>query len=30
LFEMDDGAAWTYYRGPDGYLYELWRPAREA
>jgi len=30
LFEMDDGAAWTYFRGPDGYLYELWRPAREA
>jgi predicted enzyme related to lactoylglutathione lyase len=30
LFEMDDGAAWTYFRGPDGCLYELWRPAKQA
>jgi catechol 2,3-dioxygenase-like lactoylglutathione lyase family enzyme len=30
VFEMDDGAAWTYFRGPDGYPYELWRPAKEA
>jgi hypothetical protein len=20
--------AWTYFRGPDGYLYELWRTVR--
>jgi catechol 2,3-dioxygenase-like lactoylglutathione lyase family enzyme len=20
--------AWTYFRGPDGYLYELWQTAR--
>ena len=30
VFEMADGAAWTYFRGPDGHLYELWRPAKEA
>ena len=30
VFEAPDGAAWTYFRGPDSHLYELWRPAREA
>jgi len=28
----DESEAWTYFRGPDGYLYELWqtrRPLRE-
>ncbi len=25
--ESPDGAAWTYFRGPDGNLYELQRPA---
>jgi len=27
ITEMEDGAAWTYFRGPDGVLYELQRPA---
>ena len=22
--------AWTYFRGPDGYLYELWQTARPS
>jgi catechol 2,3-dioxygenase-like lactoylglutathione lyase family enzyme len=26
--EGDDSEAWTYFRGPDGYLYELWQTAR--
>jgi catechol 2,3-dioxygenase-like lactoylglutathione lyase family enzyme len=25
----DDGASWTYFRGPDGQLYELQRPDKE-
>jgi catechol 2,3-dioxygenase-like lactoylglutathione lyase family enzyme len=24
----DEKEAWTYFRGPDGYLYELWQTAR--
>lgn len=24
--EQENGAQWTYFRGPDGYLYELCRP----
>ena len=24
----DDGASWTYFRGPDGQLYELQRPDK--
>jgi catechol 2,3-dioxygenase-like lactoylglutathione lyase family enzyme len=24
----DESEAWTYFRGPDGYLYELWHTAR--
>ena len=24
----DESEAWTYFRGPDGYLYELWQTAR--
>ena len=24
----DDGASWTYFRGPDGQLYELQRPEK--
>jgi len=26
--EGDEAEAWTYFRGPDGYLYELWQTAR--
>ena len=26
--EGNDSEAWTYFRGPDGYLYELWQTAR--
>ena len=26
--EGDDSEAWTYFRGPDGYLYELWQTSR--
>jgi len=26
--EGSDSEAWTYFRGPDGYLYELWQTAR--
>lgn len=26
--EGDDAEAWTYFRGPDGYLYELWQTRR--
>jgi catechol 2,3-dioxygenase-like lactoylglutathione lyase family enzyme len=26
--EGDDSEAWTYFRGPDGYLYELWQTPR--
>jgi catechol 2,3-dioxygenase-like lactoylglutathione lyase family enzyme len=25
----DEGAMWTYFRGPDGQLYELQRPEQE-
>ena len=25
----DDGASWTYFRGPDGQLYELQRPDKD-
>jgi catechol 2,3-dioxygenase-like lactoylglutathione lyase family enzyme len=24
----DDTEAWVYFRGPDGYLYELWQTGR--
>jgi len=24
----DESEAWTYFRGPDGYLYELWQTPR--
>ncbi|HKW25848.1 MAG TPA: VOC family protein [Terriglobales bacterium] len=24
----DESEAWTYFRGPDGYLYELWQTER--
>jgi hypothetical protein len=24
----DEAEAWTYFRGPDGYLYELWQTVR--
>jgi len=24
----NDSEAWTYFRGPDGYLYELWQTMR--
>ncbi|HET7440611.1 MAG TPA: VOC family protein [Terriglobales bacterium] len=26
--EGDESEAWTYFRGPDGYLYELWQTPR--
>ena len=26
--EGNESEAWTYFRGPDGYLYELWQTAR--
>jgi catechol 2,3-dioxygenase-like lactoylglutathione lyase family enzyme len=26
--EGDEKEAWTYFRGPDGYLYELWQTTR--
>ena len=26
--ERDQSEAWTYFRGPDGYLYELWQTTR--
>ena len=26
--EGDESEAWTYFRGPDGYLYELWQTLR--
>jgi catechol 2,3-dioxygenase-like lactoylglutathione lyase family enzyme len=26
--EGDNSEAWTYFRGPDGYLYELWQTPR--
>jgi len=26
--EGNNSEAWTYFRGPDGYLYELWQTAR--
>lgn len=26
--ERDHSEAWTYFRGPDGYLYELWQTTR--
>lgn len=26
--EGPESEAWTYFRGPDGYLYELWQTAR--
>jgi catechol 2,3-dioxygenase-like lactoylglutathione lyase family enzyme len=26
--EGDASEAWTYFRGPDGFLYELWQTAR--
>jgi hypothetical protein len=24
----NESEAWTYFRGPDGYLYELWQTLR--
>ncbi len=24
----NESEAWTYFRGPDGYLYDLWQTAR--
>ena len=26
--EGDQSESWTYFRGPDGYLYELWQTPR--
>jgi hypothetical protein len=26
--EGTESEAWAYFRGPDGYLYELWQTAR--
>jgi hypothetical protein len=26
--EGDESEAWTYFRGPDGCLYELWQTTR--
>jgi hypothetical protein len=26
--EGNESEAWTYFRVPDGYLYELWQTAR--
>ena len=26
--DSNESEAWTYFRGPDGYLYELWQTAR--
>jgi len=26
--EGDESESWTYFRGPDGYLYELWQTTR--
>jgi catechol 2,3-dioxygenase-like lactoylglutathione lyase family enzyme len=26
--EGNESEAWTYFRGPDGYLYELWQTLR--
>lgn len=26
--EGNESEAWTYFRGPDGYLYELWQTPR--
>jgi len=26
--EGDESEAWTYFRGPDGHLYELWQTPR--
>jgi catechol 2,3-dioxygenase-like lactoylglutathione lyase family enzyme len=26
--EGNESEAWTYFRGPDGYLYELWQTTR--
>jgi catechol 2,3-dioxygenase-like lactoylglutathione lyase family enzyme len=26
--EGNESEAWTYFRGPDGYLYELWQTIR--
>jgi catechol 2,3-dioxygenase-like lactoylglutathione lyase family enzyme len=26
--EGDESEAWAYFRGPDGYLYELWQTER--
>jgi len=26
--EGNESEAWTYFRGPDGFLYELWQTAR--
>ncbi len=29
VFGSEEGAMWTYFRGPDGQLYELQRPEQE-
>lgn len=30
LLCRDESEAWVYFRGPDGYLYELWQTARPS
>ena len=30
VMDWGGGAASTYFRGPDGHLYELWRPGADA
>ncbi len=27
--ETEEGDSWVYFRGPDGQLYELWRPSEQ-
>lgn len=28
VIDGDERESWTYFRGPDGYLYELWQTTR--
>jgi len=28
LVQFEMPSAWTYFRGPDGYLYEIWQTTR--
>ena len=28
--ESDDGAAWSHFRGPDGNVYEITKPAKQG